>query len=102
MDSANLSLALILLLLVDDGPGGGDLLEEGVLWNSVRMDAVSNVTGWKRGRSRPRLVPLASCPDGQSVPKPVSGGVKLGPIRTFVLNCGSISVLIGGIAQPCD
>ena len=102
MDSANLALALILLPLVDDGPGGGDLLQESVLWDSVRMDAVRDVTGWKRGGSRPRLVPLASCPDGQSVPKPVSGGVKLGPCRTFVLNCGSISVLIGGIAQPCD
>ena len=102
MDPANLSLALILLLLVDQGPGGGYLLQESVLWNRIGMDAVRHLTGWKGGGSRPRLVPLASCPDGQSVPKPVSGGVKLGPIRTFVLHCGSISVLIGGIAQPCD
>ena len=102
MDTSNLALALILLLLVDNGPGGGDLLQESVFWDLIGMDAVSNVAGWKRGRSRPRLVPLASGPDGQGVPEPIAGGVKLGPIRTFVLNCGSISVLIGGIAQPCD
>ena len=96
-------LTSILLLVTNSGPVWVQLLQEGILRDDKRLNAVGDQTRREGGEGRPLLVPLASGPQGLGQAFRGRVSVELGPIGTLVFHPGVVGVLqISCWADPCD